>query len=61
VKKPSEHLADLATSKHVDGKDLVLRCLDCGGVSHWLEWVDFNSRCPDCGKTRAEIADVLLP
>lgn len=55
---PSVHLAALAVGQHINDEEgiLILRCQKCGGVCAWVEWVDFNSRCPDCGATRAEIA-----
>jgi Zn finger protein HypA/HybF involved in hydrogenase expression len=57
MKKPSEHLANLAAGQPPDDEDhiLMLRCQDCDASSAWVEWVEFNSRCPDCGSTRAEV------
>ena len=57
MKKPSDHLAALAARQPPDDDDhtLVLRCQDCGVASASVEWVDFNSRCPDCSSTRAEL------
>lgn len=56
MKKPSEDLAKLRAA-HPDDDDyiLMLRCQDCEGTSAWVEWVDFNSCCPDCGEDRAEV------
>jgi Zn finger protein HypA/HybF involved in hydrogenase expression len=57
VEKAAEYLRLLAADQPRDDENhiLVLRCQDCQGVSAWVEWVEFNSRCPDCGRTRAEV------
>ncbi len=59
MKTPSAHLAALAEGQTIDDDDfiLMLRCQHCGAARAWLEWVDFNSRCPDCGSDRAAIAE----
>lgn len=58
MKKPSEHLAKLAKGREIDGPEcvLVLRCTKCRGANAWLEWVAFDSRCPDCGGREAKHA-----
>jgi hypothetical protein len=66
LKKPSPLLKSLALHYPLDSQGfpvedeetlhpLMLRCQACGGAQAWIQWVDFNSRCPDCSSDRAAI------